>query len=617
MKTTFKYILTVAAAAAAGIFSSCSLDEVNPAGGITMEAYAQTVDGYETILNNAYFGMERVMFSAYRGDNGGFMGLTEADTDLWTSAGNELTDQNFFWFYAGAAPNTTYINDYWNAMYDGVGSCNLAIELASIPPFPSEAERNAKIAEARFMRAMYYYHLVEQFGGVAMLTTVLDNADNSPQRVDPMTIYREVIIPDLEYAIEWLPVGNDASMTRPVKKSALGYMAKACLQTKYYDTDEFLQKGMDAAKKLIGDAEGGGAQYGAYMYANIDDVFAEENNYTNKEALWKHRYEANSAHYGSSNGNYRLAYNQIYFTCNRTKFGACITDEASRQSWSDNVDGKFMPTQHLISLYVQEDGTLDPRFHSWFNTEWNANFEQITAATEETPADTVRYYTVTEGDAANFRKNASVVGARINKGDLAIKFIMPQDADYESELARQATAPYVIAAYKDVYDDTAHKVVDTYNGVPNQLHWFYPSLIKHNSTRYHFVRYDRVGNLNATFMMRMAEVYLIAAELDIYLNGGAQAMSYINKVRTRAGAKALTGTANIRTVLDERGRELAGEYCRFYDLKRTGMFKDSSYLQQTHPDLAQYFNPNYALRPISTTYTGTIFNGADWQNPGY
>ena len=72
-------------------------------------------------------------------------------------------------------------------------------------------------------------------------------------------------------------------------------------------------------------------------------------------------------------------------------------------------------------------------------------------------------------------------------------------------------------------------------------------------------------------MMRMAEVYLIAAEADIYINGGANAMGYINKVRARAGAKALTGTATVRTVLDERGRELCGEYCRFYDLKRTGM----------------------------------------------
>ena len=47
------------------------------------------------------------------------------------------------------------------------------------------------------------------------------------------------------------------------------------------------------------------------------------------------------------------------------------------------------------------------------------------------------------------------------------------------------------------------------------------------------------------------------------------------------------------------------------------MFKNSEYLENTHPDLAQFFHPNYALRPISTTFTATITNGSEYQNPGY
>ena len=124
------------------------------------------------------------------------------------------------------------------------------------------------------------------------------------------------------------------------------------------------------------------------------------------------------------------------------------------------------------------------------------------------------------------------------------------------------------------------------------------------------------GN-NARITFRSGEIYLIAAEADIYLNGGANAAGYINKVRERAGANPLTGSITVRDILDERGRELCGEYCRFYDLKRTGMFKNSEYLENTHPDLAQFFHPNYALRPISTTFTATITNGSEYQNPGY
>jgi hypothetical protein len=127
----------------------------------------------------------------------------------------------------------------------------------------------------------------------------------------------------------------------------------------------------------------------------------------------------------------------------------------------------------------------------------------------------------------------------------------------------------------------------------------------------------RNGNLNATFMIRMSEMYLIAAEANIYLNNAGTALQQINKVRTRAGAKALTGTPTIRTILDERGRELCGEYCRFYDLKRTGMLKDANYLKETHPDLGQYYKPEYALRPIPQQFIEAISNGSEYQNPGY
>ena len=116
--------------------------------------------------------------------------------------------------------------------------------------------------------------------------------------------------------------------------------------------------------------------------------------------------------------------------------------------------------------------------------------------------------------------------------------------------------------------------------------------------------------------MRMPEVYLIAAEASIYLNNASQALNYINKVRSRAGAKALTGSPSVRTVIDERGRELCGEYCRFFDLKRAGLLT-SSYLNETHPDLAQYFKAEYVVKPFPETFIQSISNGAEYQNPGY
>lgn len=607
MKNTIKNLFMASAVAVGALLTGCTLDEKNPAG-FTMESISYSIEGYESLVDNCYFGMERVMFGAWRGDWVGFMGLTEADSDLWTSKGNLSTsDPQFFWFFAGAAPNTTYIHDYFINMYDGIHSCNKVIAFAANPPFETEAERNAKAAEGYFMRAVYYFHLVEQFGAVYMETAPSTSPNYTPARTDPMTIYREVIIPDLQYAIEWLPKGDDNTMTRPTKKAALGYLAKVCLQTKYYGTDEFLKTGLDAAKTLIDDCEGGGAAYNAYMYANLADVFDEDNNQTNKEALWKTNWAASDKLNGASNGVYRTNGSNGYFLCEITRFGARVLTEQSAQAWESNTPegnhGRYMPTQHLLSLYVQDDNTLDPRFHQWFNTEWNANTD----------------YKWTADAATNYRKNTNIADTEIKDGELAIKIVMPQDDDYAAEVASKATSSYLLVDYADVYDDANKKVIDTYNGTENMLHYFYPSLNKHNSSHFYVnnaSRY-RLGNLNAVLIMRMAEVYLIAAELDIYLNGGTNAGTYINKVRNRAGAKPFSGAADIRAVLDERGRELCGEYTRFYDLKRTGMLNSAAYLQETHPDLARYFDPNYVLRPISTTFNVTVGNTSEWQNPGY
>jgi len=600
MKITIKNMAVSAAAFAAALsLNSCSLSEENP-GGFTMGTLAESsLEGYQSILNNVYFGMERYLYGT-----DGYMEITEGGTDLWTYKGNENTQYTqYMWFYAGTAPNTTYTKDIWNAIYDGIGACNLAISLADRAPFKNEEDKNVKVAEARFMRAVYYFNAVEQFGGVTMITQPAAAMDFSPTRTEPLTIYKEVILPDLRFAAEWLGKGTDATTTQPTKKSALGMLAKACLQTREYGTDEFLQEALDTAKKLIADCEGGGSEYGTYMYPTYDEVFKEANNWNNKEALWKHRWYAGSDGHGSSLGNWKLNRYNEKFLCALSKFGAREKTQEACLTWEGAIEGIFMPSHYLLNLYVQDDGKLDPRFHKSFTTEWNANKSFIWKPDVVT----------------NFDKDAVLAGQRLATGDKAIKFVMPQDDDYDAEVADKKTAPYLVVDYKDVYNDASRNVNMTYNGKENIFRYFYPSLNKHNSSNYYVANAAKMrnGNLNGVLIMRMAEIYLIAAEADIYLNGGNNAAGYINKVRLRAGANALSGKATLRDVLDERARELCGEHTRFYDLKRTGMLKDNTYLKETHPDLGQYFKPEYALRPIPTAFLQGLNNGDEYQNPGY
>ena len=617
MKTRYIINALLGGALLMGGATSCTdmLEEYNPGGG-TMDQYAET-DKYQAFVDQCYFAMARYFYGTADGTSSwgkpqalsaGYMALSEAETDLWTSAANFVTNQqNYFW-YMGGAMNTTYTAGFWNCAYDGIGACNTAIDMAKYNKSFSAEKLNSFIAEARMMRAVYYFNIVEQFGGVVMLTsTGGENITYSPKRTDPLTIYNEVIIPDLEFAAENLQVGDDGSTTAPTRKAAIGFLAKAYLQKVRWDSDKntCYQKALEAAKKLITDCESGGSQYNTHMYSNIDDVFAEVNNYRNKEALWKQRWAVDGKSQSGSTGLANLNRNDERFNCWLSHFGARQNLGEDHQNWEGSKEGDFMPTQHLLSLFVQEDGTLDPRFHKWFTTEWNCNRESG--------------YEWTESDCKIYGKDASMKGKKISKGELAIKIVMPQDADYAEEVAKAATSNYLLVDYKKLYSDSQKEIIDlNSDGTENQLRYYWPVLNKHNSSNYIVESYAkyRLGNLNATFIMRTPEVYLIAAEAALQLGDAGSAKNYVNKIRQRAGAKEL-GSVDLRSIIDERGRELCGEYNRFFDLVRVGYLDNANYLNTTHPALAKYYKPEYVLKPIPQAYIDLIENGSDFVNPGY
>ena len=62
--------------------------------------------------------------------------------------------------------------------------------------------------------------------------------------------------------------------------------------------------------------------------------------------------------------------------------------------------------------------------------------------------DANKNYEWDESSKNNFGKEDAIVGKKINIGDLAIKIVMPQDADYATEVSKKATANYLVVDYK-------------------------------------------------------------------------------------------------------------------------------------------------------------------------
>jgi hypothetical protein len=125
------------------------------------------------------------------------------------------------------------------------------------------------------------------------------------------------------------------------------------------------------------------------------------------------------------------------------------------------------------------------------------------------------------------------------------------------------------------------------------------------------------------FLYRLAETYLIAAEAYYNLRNGTTAAERINTVRRRAAIDGKESEMEIQSsdvdldfILDERARELTGEYKRWMDLKRTGKL-----IQRTleHNNLAKRDNQlteKHLLRPIPQSVIDRD-SGEFPQNEGY
>jgi len=135
------------------------------------------------------------------GQSGSYGGNTWNLMEFMTGKANsDLGQTGFVNFQTLIYSNTSfYFDTWWQQMYLGVGACNLAIQ--KIPtinaPGLTEASKNSMVAEARTMRALYYFYLVRMYGAVPKVTEPAKDLNLQVPRVPAKQIYDEVIIPDL------------------------------------------------------------------------------------------------------------------------------------------------------------------------------------------------------------------------------------------------------------------------------------------------------------------------------------------------------------------------------------------------------------------------------------
>ena len=167
----------------------------------------------------------------------------------------------------------TFIRDMWNNSYSGIAKANAAIE--NIPNVKmDESLKSRFIAEARFLRALYYFNLVRFFGDVPLVTKLgLDEAIGPRTSKDQVYAF---LIEDL-IAAETLPMRSTYSAADKARASK---EAAKCLLGKVYVTIGDFEK----AKSKLAEVVENESQYGLGLH---DDYAANWNTDTEagKEAI--------------------------------------------------------------------------------------------------------------------------------------------------------------------------------------------------------------------------------------------------------------------------------------------------------------------------------------------
>ncbi len=168
--------------------------------------------------------------------------------DMWV--GNTSSDKSEYLALAHYTGNTQLATSrcqaFWQYRYKGIFRCNVALARIKDVVFRNESLKKRYLAEAKFLRAFFYFDLLRNFGGVPLLTEV-----KMPEEVEGITRASvedtyALIEKDLLEAIPDLPRKGEYSeddLGRVTQGAAQGYLAKVYLyQEKYTEAETMLNE---------------------------------------------------------------------------------------------------------------------------------------------------------------------------------------------------------------------------------------------------------------------------------------------------------------------------------------------------------------------------------------
>lgn len=568
MKTILKYLI---ACIILTTINSCKKHLIEEPHSTLTPEFFSTAQGFQKGLDAAYAGT-RMLWG-----NQNLFTMTVIGTDeFYTGKDGNNNINKYNSNYNSSNGNVEAI---WKDCYTYINTCNGVIDNAGNVPNIEDNIKARIVAEAKFLRANYYFVLVQFWGDVTLNKNFQSTPTTSATRA-PLTEVYDFILQDLQEAIATpsfysTPKSSGVLPGQATKAAAEHLLAKVYL-TRAGSSAKKEDDYLNAYKTAINVINTSGAS----LLPDFADVFMEGNE-SSSEVLWTVQHTSNLAYNGPNNsGGADNVLNHMWVPQYELRPGM------KRDVIYGRPYIRCVPTAWLTEEAFKER-VNDTRYNKTFLTTWLSNNESsIPKWTSPLPTGA---------------PNNAVIGQpKFTVGDTAI--FMP---GYDVSDATIAASRYLLIPPRK-YDITLS-----------------PYMKKYNDTKRADLNYP---SIRPVIVYRLAETYLIAAEAA-YMGGATidDALNNINMVRRRAAypnsdpsVMEISNIPSLDFILDERSRELCGENVRWWDLVRTGKLIDRVKTKNYNPEAGANIQDFHVLRPVPQDQIDAVTTGPAYpQNPGW
>lgn len=519
--------------------------------------------------------------------------LTELGTDLFTAGSDGKNKTSFNAYGTQLNPEDNILSGLWENHYKGISDANIAMDQI-LQSDMSESKKLTSLGEMLFIRSFLYFELVQQFGKVPLVTEGSFEIRTDFKRAAIADIYKQIIT-DLRTAVEYLPEKvDDSQKGKATSYAASHLLAKVYLTRGSAVTDVRGQKATDMDSVLYF-AENVIKNSPYRLQKNFADLWNIDN-MGNSEVIFAVQFTSNPI-FNDDGNTFHLYWLPVYDD----------EDGMERDIFYGRPYKRYRPTDKvLFKLYDRKN---DSRFYKSFRWAYMSNYAKTIPVWKELEDKGEIYFThdPQKGQIAGKKK--------FEVGDTAIYYTIEKTGFKKNSIEmKKLRADKSYTYYPYEVHDSKH----------------YPTLIKHLAPNRPSVA--EKASSREWVRMRLGETYLIAAEAAGRKGDFDLAAKYINVIRERAAwADGETKTAqyweieggapdninstydNIKVtatelstgdfvsfILDERGRELLGEICRWEDLVRTEKFYE--WVKKYNSDAEAAIKPYHKLRPIPQTH---------------